>query len=421
MNQFGDYYKDDSYILYDIKEFLYPFYSVECLCAFSQKQEISVVEEAFLSAIEKGIKEIEKLEKFLQLEESIFKEIYSDLFLKNYFKHEPYLSLSPLGKSFLKERYQLEKVHEKVRVNLDAISAEAFIEPMGEKLDRKKKNFLIPKIPYPRKESLSEYIELQHKSLQTILFECIEKDDNERTLIEILALGDKPTKFFKQYVILFYKNRNQSRKLLVLKDDSPSDELTNLINEKADELLDFSNEKEKEENLKLQNTPPLEDFKDLSVYKTGYTLSTYEHPMFFDFLLEKSERQIIIVSPWIRYEVLEKRLGQFENALKNGVKIMIFYGMGNNKNNKKPDIDEESKQALEVLKNQYPNLKTYKNDTPNHSKIIISDREWMIIGSFNWLSFEGSEDRDKRIEKSTFNKNEEAIKKEVNELLSSRE
>ncbi len=34
--------------------------------------------------------------------------------------------------------------------------------------------------------------------------------------------------------------------------------------------------------------------------------------------------------------------------------------MENNKNNKKPDIDEESKQALEVLKNQYSNLKIYK-------------------------------------------------------------
>lgn len=43
----------------------------------------------------------------------------------------------------------------------------------------------------------------------------------------------------------------------------------------------------------------------------------------------------------------------------------------------------------------------------DHSKIIICDDEYMIIGSFNWLSFGG--ENSERSETSTINKNESEI------------
>lgn len=54
----------------------------------------------------------------------------------------------------------------------------------------------------------------------------------------------------------------------------------------------------------------------------------------------------------------------------------------------------------------------------NHSKILICDDEFMIIGSFNWLSFGGLADKDgdTRGETSSVVKNLDSIQKEIDKF-----
>lgn len=76
------------------------------------------------------------------------------------------------------------------------------------------------------------------------------------------------------------------------------------------------------------------------------------------------------------------------------------------RNNKdKNSIDKYSKNKLDELKRKYKDLLILKEDH-NHSKILICDKTFAIIGSFNWLSYSGGDSRE---ETSTINKNIDTI------------
>ena len=79
----------------------------------------------------------------------------------------------------------------------------------------------------------------------------------------------------------------------------------------------------------------------------------------------------------------------------------------------KINIDSQSQEYFNILQKQYADLFHLKEDN-DHSKIVICDEEFMILGSFNWLSFGGNADRDgeSRGETSNINKNLESIRKE---------
>ena len=72
-------------------------------------------------------------------------------------------------------------------------------------------------------------------------------------------------------------------------------------------------------------------------------------------------------------------------------------------------IDKESLKFFESLGKD--NFCLIKAD--DHSKIVICDDEFMIMGSFNWLSFGGGSEPDARGETSTINMNKEEILKQV--------
>ena len=72
----------------------------------------------------------------------------------------------------------------------------------------------------------------------------------------------------------------------------------------------------------------------------------------------------------------------------------------------KINIDSQSQEYFNILQKQYADLFHLKEGN-DHSKIVICDEEFMILGSFNWLSFGGNADRDgeSRGETSNINKN----------------
>ena len=98
-----------------------------------------------------------------------------------------------------------------------------------------------------------------------------------------------------------------------------------------------------------------------------------------------------------------------EGAVKRGVKVIVKYGMKPRNRFDKIGIDEESRKFFNTLdKNCF---RWVKSD--DHSKIVICDDEFMIMGSFNWLSFGGGNEPNARGETSTINKNVTEIKKQI--------
>ena len=402
-NKFYNYYNDDNYSLYDIQEFYYPFYRIKCNCIFREKNKISIVEENFLKAIKCGIKDYESLENFLALDKEIFEEVAAKLHIDNLFIETPLLQLTEQGKKILEDGAKLSSVENEEYVTLDGITGNTsneYIENEKKNDKSKNKNHLKVQIPYPKNETLDRII--NNKALQTILFEEIKKKDKrDKEIYEIKEILGKPFKIYKKYFSLFFKNNENPKKTLIIKDGHPDDVMTNIINtieQNGKNLFDFSKNIQ-EENKKLFEQKNIYEYSQIDNLTNGTQLSTYEHPKFFEYAFKYSKKEVLIISPWIRWEIIKEKKDAIENALKRKVEITFFYGMG-----KKDDLDKKSKQFFIDMQKKHPNLLKFStnNDINDHSKIIICDRDWMVTTSFNWTSFKGDENREERKERGSF-------------------
>jgi hypothetical protein len=111
--------------------------------------------------------------------------------------------------------------------------------------------------------------------------------------------------------------------------------------------------------------------------------------------LKKADNRIVITSGWIRNSVItEEFKSLFKACLDRKVDIFIYYGFvyGNRHN----DSDREALDFFERMNAQYTNF-VFRNHltndqsgiTGNHSKILIQDDRFVVLGSFNWLSNSG--------------------------------
>lgn len=247
-----------------------------------------------------------------------------------------------------------------------------------------------------------------------------EQDSSISYKAEITDITDiDPKKFYKKYICLFYKSKSESEKILVIDSKLEIDrESTKLFDKLIDTQRFESAIKDSkgflDNKAKFQaNTPELIEQKLELDFSEGATIETNGHKKYFLYTFENAKKEICIQSPWVRYEIIEQYKNSIESALERGVQITIKYGMKPRNKFDKVGIDEKSKEYFTELQNRYADLFHLKEGN-DHSKIVICDEEFMILGSFNWLSFGGNADRDgeSRGEASNINKNLESIRKE---------
>jgi len=371
----------------------------------------------FLKAISCGIKEYSILENFLGIDKEVFEEVAGKLHLESLFIEEPSLILTPKGQKILDDGAKLETSEDENIVVLDGITGKV-VQTDNTTDERKKDNKnainIRVQIPYPKNETLDRTI--GNKALQTILFDSISKEDTDkRKIYEIKDISENPYKFHKKFDVLFFKNSDNPKKVLVVSNSKPDDTMTNLVNKIEREgkiLFDFA--KIEKEHKELEKQITIYNYSEINSLDNGSQISTYEHPKFFDYALKYSKKEIFIISPWIKWIVMQDKTQDIENALKRGVKILFFYGMGQNK-----DIDNKSKNFLEDMNQAYPELLSFSTTNQHdHSKIIICDRDWMITTSFNWTSFKGDENMgNRRGERGSFINNRDEIEKIINDYI----
>lgn len=120
-------------------------------------------------------------------------------------------------------------------------------------------------------------------------------------------------------------------------------------------------------------------------------LSVLEHhPLLIKSIQEASDR-LLIVSPWIRNDVVnEEFIGYLAECLTRGVEIYIGFGIGAKEEWK--EIDSDCKYALERLSSQYSNF-NFRRLGDTHAKVLLKDCDYLVLTSFNWLSFRGDPKR----------------------------
>lgn len=116
-------------------------------------------------------------------------------------------------------------------------------------------------------------------------------------------------------------------------------------------------------------------------------LEVYEHPDILQEALAEAQERLLIISPWIKSAVVsDDFIASLESCLARGVSVAIGYGI----NSRKPaeGSDTNALRRLEALAGKHENLVVAAlGDT--HSKVLVLDRRYVVITSFNWLSFRG--------------------------------
>ena len=125
---------------------------------------------------------------------------------------------------------------------------------------------------------------------------------------------------------------------------------------------------------------------------------------------------MVIVSPWIKRSGLNQEvLSLIEKALQKKVQIVIGYGISDQQ-----DSDPKILNQLQKMSNkEYGRYLQIINLNNTHEKVLICDNDFLVITSFNWLSFKGDPKFGFRQETGYYTEIEEGIKK-MKENLSQR-
>lgn len=424
VHKFSDYYPQ--FMMYDAREIDYPVYRTKVTYTVAKDQKLHPVVLSVLKIIKyletlNDVDVYQQLKQITQLDDKILDNILADITTKGYLKQGDSIQLSKNGLEILKN--EKEKVTELMcsYINFDGIYGSPLSDDGKFNPDDKKaREGAIEFKPYvkirPRIESLDEEF-ADNKTLRQVLIENLQSEEYD--IIDIQQVD--PNKYFNKYFCLFYKDREENEKLLVIGKDYELDS-------EATELFDrLSNEQKFNDNISNNCIESLHKNKELFEQATseiveekikpvekiditeGKTIEVDEHKKYFIYILENAKQSIYIQSPWVNWRTLQLYKDYIEAAVNRGVKVTIKYGLKPRNRFDKIGIDEESKRFFNSLDKSLFFL--IKGD--DHSKIVICDNEFMIMGSFNWLSFGGGNEPNARGETSSIIKNEAEIKKQI--------
>lgn len=140
-------------------------------------------------------------------------------------------------------------------------------------------------------------------------------------------------------------------------------------------------------------------------------LYCFDHPPLLRDALANATSRVLIVSPWIKNEVVDAEFRMLaERLLQREVDLYIGWGFG--------DDSKSSPGALGFFNNlaaKYRNFH-WKHQGNTHAKVLLMDEAFVVLTSFNWLSFRGDADRTFRDEQGVIITDPERVQHKFREL-----
>lgn len=409
---YADYENVVKYFLYDQLNLAYPKKFIRVNFTYSAIVGIDPYIIVLLEIIKdyKGSDLLEYIHQITKTDKDILEYALADFIKKGFIieKNKNY-NISAHGLELVEKRKIREIFQDRVEIEYDMIQNvllnvyESNSRPKVQRMDNNQDvEIQVKKLFRPDKYALDTempngelYRRVLTKELQKFYTgrEENSKDITIESIDEIEVFNDKTYDF---YYTLFFTNSDGENKLLVIDDKNEIDEnASKFLNELEEGLfnLNFGRNKNKEissvvHEEKQQNIVGILQNNGVDTTKTC-AIQNEAHPYYLIEAFKTAVSNIYIVSPWVRNKVLEKYKEYMESALKNGVNIYINYGISNKG---KEDIDKDAQKYFNELKKKYENLHIHGNSN-THSKILICDDKWIVSGSFNWLSYDGSDDR----------------------------
>lgn len=447
----------------------FPVYRINGEIILQRKKELGLIQEFCLKYIRAGAKNTNNLMNFLGLEEKVIVSNILNLHqldMVNYRFGTKEVTLTSKGIDVLEKNNFLVPESIDYTFLIDGITGEYQINESLDKGERVRGMYhLIPFV-----EAKPEIDEISLNSIKIIANKQQKLNNNSYLDGDILAIKniDRVEKVYRRLNILVFVNKRGDFEIQVYDINKrmqqyetklmsligkkinvmPTVEFNSKIDNKGTSLIDEVKIKEKieevheiEETIKdieievqniesvdaesdeeyLSKTMQIDELKKKlelekqKIVSAPKILNTYDHRPILIKALREAEKQVVIVSPWIRNDATDSELrGEIKRTMSRNVKVVICYGIANK-------IDDDVKYTVDVLNKlkedksigKYLSIIKLGN---THEKVLVCDDKFTVITSFNWLSFKGDPKRGFRQETGSLLEGKESSNKMLNNL-----
>ena len=429
-----------------------PQYHINSILVMQKTKKISVLQEFVLKFVAAGVNDVSEIKDFLGVNTNVINNTVAMLQANGMLSVDVFkstLKLTEKGEHALQEASMIVPEDIEYPLFVDGLTKRIYLDgrPKYKQNQIKKLNLkaIIPCVETPT------IMDLPYEEVKTAIasFKKIyayAKDRLEGELQEIMSIEKPYIEYNKVSVLVFMNKKNNDEIELQVYDGSSRNQdyetaLTKLYNNQT-RVFDFDKKRDIDNNkeLPLQSILPKEiidsakeyssktedlekEIGDLTSQLADVTdelndvdgphdneakekirfleekieelkseqkssnriLSTYDHRPLLIQALTDARKSIVIISPWIKASGLNGQIiSLMNNALARKVRIVIGYGIS-----EKEDSDPYIIDQLTEMQKKFSKFLILRNLANTHEKVLIKDDDYMVITSFNWLSFRG--------------------------------
>ena len=449
-----------------------PQFSMEMILTMQKEKPLSLLQEFIMKFVTEGINEIKDIYTFLGLSSACVNTAIASLQEPGLVTVDIYnasIKLTEKGKEALKSAKTIVPEDIEYRVFMDGLTGEVYIDAL--KKYQKKELRAFEMMPIPPNIESPKVQDVQYEDVKAAIAKfrkenVYAKDKLEGTLLSIAGMEKVYTEYNKVAVLL-YINKSDEIEIRVYEKSSRRQDYENILlqmNNKNMRIFDLDIKKDVDEEQEPEFMNIIsDDIKDeakaytqrsaeiakeltqlqtqLNAYQAqssdeedintndaaeeiaelkkrieemeeerssaNRVLSTYDHRPLLIRALNEVQNTVVIISPWIKRGGLNNEiLRLIEKAVKDGKRVIIGYGISEEEDSDKYIIDRLKDIAAKKYKGKLE-LKALNN---THEKVLLMDNKFLVITSFNWLSFKGDPKRGFRQETGIYTESKESIR-----------
>lgn len=446
-----------------------PQYCIDTVLIMEKEKPLSVLQEFILKFTAEGIDNIREICGFLGVNMTAVSTAVAEMQKVNLIVvdiNDMRIKLTEKGRESLRAVKTITPEEVEYQICMDSFTGNIYIDSLNKYNKKDVKRFeLVAVPPFIETPTLSN---LKFEDVKVAIDKFrrnnyYSKDKLEGNLLDIAELDKVYTEYNKVYVLVFLNNKTGDIELRVfekqtrrqeyenillqmynkhtrifeldqkediddvkensfydiLSDDIKNDaasytnravEIDKEIEQLKSQLSEITNQSEgaEDENTRFQIHEIQQQIDEREDEREGATkiLSTYDHRPLLIKALNEAHNSVIIVSPWIKRGGLNNEiLSLIRSAVNRGINITIGYGISQKKDSDKWVLEELNKIAKNKNKGKLQIVAL--NNT--HEKVLIMDNKFLVITSFNWLSFGGDPKRGFRQETGIYTESIESI------------
>jgi len=425
------------YVLASYGEVGLPFYRLRLRLAVLEHKEVTPIEEFVLRSVAAGLADRAEIGAALGLSEALLTHTIVDLLDGDALELGPEtqsgeerLLIAPHGRALLAGAAQVKSTERMVEVDYDGllrvpvVPLHRHLEPRD--LDRRGVREILP---HPNRRPEDAELHRHTREIERIAREI---DGARQQLSDVLAVRkiERASRVFCRAVALVYRpegtRRSQGQVAFAIGGQLSEPHADAFARAGLSVKLGIAKRGMEDASLlagRLLGEEVVAETRSASARDLESpppqvsAVETYEHPAILREAIAECESRLMLISPWVREGVVD---GEFlvavEAALERGVEFYLGWGMSA-KEEGRGDADKEVLRKLHALSKRYPNFHLERLGR-THAKVLVCDRRFVVVTSFNWLSFKGDPKRTFRDERGTMVRIAEHVDQQFDDLSS---